>query len=166
MFLKLTKIHGESLDAEHEHEIEVDGWKWGMKNSASFQIIDESKANLQTTFDHLTIDKYFDHASLTLAKYCAHGRHIPEAIFSCRKKTGEYADDTFLKIKLTDVKVESIDWPGGKTDAGGPIPETITLSFLEVDAEYKKQRQEGNLHGANHFHFKVADPSKSEGVAK
>jgi type VI protein secretion system component Hcp len=172
MFLKLTKIHGESLDHEHHHEIEVEGWKWGLKNSASFRITDESKATLQTHFDHLTIDKYFDHASLTLAKFCAHGRHIPEAIFSCRKNTGEKAGqlkagdqggETFLQIKLTNVKVESIDWPGSKLDGNGPILETVTFSFLEVHAEYKMQRQEGGLHAANHFHFQVSDPSESEG---
>jgi type VI secretion system secreted protein Hcp len=171
MFLKLTNIHGESIDAEYKHEIEVEGWKWGLKNGASFRL-DESKATPQTSFGHLSIDKYFDHASLTLAKFCAHGRHIPEAIFSCRKNTGEKADqlkasdkggETFLQIKLTNVKVESVDWPGGKLDGSGPILETVTFSFLEVNAEYKMQRQEGGLHAANHFHFHVPDPDKSEG---
>jgi type VI secretion system secreted protein Hcp len=171
MFLKIENIHGESLDEEHKHDIEVEGWKWGLNNNAPFRL-DESKATPQTGFDYLSIDKYFDHASLTLAKFCAHGRHIPEATLICRKNTGEKAgqlhagdqgSDTFLQIKLTDVKVESLDWPGSK-DSTGPILETVTFSFLEVSAEYKKQRQTGGLHAANHFHFKVSDPDKSEGA--
>jgi type VI secretion system secreted protein Hcp len=168
MFLKLTKIHGESLDAEHEHEIEVEGWKWGLSNKAPFQMKDENAATPHTNFQHLTIDKYFDHASLTLARHCAHGRHIPEAVLSCRKHTAStdkahnHQDDTFLTIKLTNAKVEKIDWPGGKMEGSGPFQETITLSFLEVNAEYKMQRQDGSLHGANHFHFNVADPDKQE----
>jgi len=114
MFLELTGIKGESLDYIHENEIEIFEWNWGVDNKASFQV-GAGEAAKHTEFDHVVVTKMFDKASVTLMNYCATGRRIHEGIITCRKNDGEQ-HVAFLKIKLTDVKVNSVKWAGKNED--------------------------------------------------
>src|SRR5436309_103499 len=87
-FLKVTGVTGESLDFQHHGEIEVHDWQWGMANSASTKLSESDQAK-QTAVDHLKIEKMFDNASVTLAKFCAWGKQIKEATLTCRKNDGD-----------------------------------------------------------------------------
>jgi type VI secretion system secreted protein Hcp len=175
MFLKLKDITGESLDLDHPNEIEIHNWSWGLDNNASFRLRDEKSATPQTTVAPLTIDKMLDNATVPLVQYCAQGTHIAEGELVCRKNTGDkYGSeehhkkhqDEFWKIKLKDIKVLSVRWPGVAEEHR--IPETVELSFLSFTVFYQMQTQEGNLTGARHFPFdipeqKVAQQGSSAG---
>jgi type VI secretion system secreted protein Hcp len=163
MFLKLTDITGESLDADHQDEIEVHGWNWGLSNDASFSIRTMREGAPHTSVQHLTIDKALDNASVPLTQYCAQGTHISQGVLVCRKHTGDRADkgrkphqDEYLKIELTDIKVLSVKWPSGR-GMEAHVPEIIELEFLEFNMTYKMQAQEGQLTGARHFHFSIPE---------
>jgi|SRR5665213_2094553 type VI secretion system secreted protein Hcp len=155
MFLALTNVLGESRDHAHKMEIEIHEWTWGLVNKAPFNLSKDSDATKQTSFGHLIISKMVDKATVTLANYCANGRHIAEGTVTCRKNDGETQVE-YLKIKLTDVKVESVTWAGRGEETRG-IPETVDLSFLKVKIIYEMQSQDGHLHGPNDFEFDLPE---------
>ena len=152
MFLALTNILGESLDLEHKMEIEIHEWRWGLENHAPYRL-QENEATKQTSVHHITIEKMVDKASTTLANYCAHGKHIAEGTITCRKNDGDTKVE-YLIIKLTDVKVESVNW-GGRGEEHRGISETVDLSFLKFKIIYKVQKRDGSLAGPNEFEFDI-----------
>jgi len=160
MFL-LTNIPGESLDAVYEGKIEVEDWEWGMHNHAAFQLTG-SKAAQHTRFKHLTVHKKLDKSSPTLMQFCTYGTKIPEATLVCRKNNGGGVPVDYLKITLKEVKVTSVDWPAKGSDFGG-FPETLELSFHQVQVEYSVQIADGSLGGATEFPlYNIADPDAKD----
>ena len=154
MFLGLTNVLGESLDATHKMEIDIFEWTWGMSNNAPYRL-HESEAAKQTTFQHVVVTKMFDKATTTLMTYCASGRRIAEGTITCRKHAGDSPVE-YLRIKIFDVKVESVTWGGRGEDIRG-IPETVTLSFLKCNVIYEVQRRDGSLVGPNTFDFGIPE---------
>jgi type VI secretion system Hcp family effector len=161
MFLALTNIHGESRDHIHAGEIEIHDWEWGVDNAAPFRL-EAKDAAKQTQIQHLTIHKVFDKASVTLMNYCAHGRKIEEGKITCRKNDGNNQVE-FLKIILTDVKVDGVKWPCRGEEIRG-IPETVELSFFHFKIIYEMQIQDGSLSGKTEFEYDV--PEEKQKAAK
>jgi type VI secretion system secreted protein Hcp len=152
MFLKLTNILGESLDHAHKMEIEIFDFTWHLENHAPYRL-QESDATRQTQVAHITIDKIVDKATTTLTNYCAHGKHISEGILTFRKNAGDDQVE-YLKIILTDVKVEKVAWDV-KGEHG--IKETVDLSFLKFKIKYETQKRGGELAGLNEFDFDIPE---------
>jgi type VI secretion system secreted protein Hcp len=152
MFLKLTKIHGESLDHVHKKEIEIYDWGWNISNQAPFRL-QESEATRQTEVGHITIEKIVDKATTALTSHCAFGRHIPEGILTFRKNAGD-SQVEYLQITLTDVKVEKVVWDV-KGEHG--IKETVDLSFLKFKINYYTQHHLGDLGGVHEVEFNVPE---------
>ena len=152
MFLSLTNILGESLDHAHANEIEVHDWGWHLENHAPYRL-SEKEATAQTQVNHITIDKAVDAATTTLTGYCAHGKHIPKGILTFRKNAGD-SQAEYLKIILTDVKIEKVLW-----DAKGEwgIKETVDLSFLKFRMSYSVQQAGGELGGVSEFEFDIPE---------
>jgi type VI secretion system secreted protein Hcp len=161
MFLKLTKIHGESRDHVHKHEIEIYDWTWHISNQAPFRLQD-SEATRQTKVEHITIDKIVDKATTALTSHCAFGRHIPEGILTFRKNDGD-SQVEYLQIILTDVKVEKVAWDV-KGEHG--IKETVDLSFLKFKINYYAQKNEGQLGGVHEVEFDVPEHKGQQAPAK
>jgi type VI secretion system secreted protein Hcp len=161
MFLDLDGFTGESLDYDHLDEIELIGWGWGIKNNASFNIRDVREGATHTAFDHLTITKVVDSASVTLVQFCAQGNHISKGYLACRKNTGERTNlSDFLTIEFSDLKVLSVTWPEkGAEDHG--YPEIVVFQFSKFDMTYKKQANEGELYGSMNFPFSIPDQKVS-----
>jgi|SRR5581483_8277775 len=163
MFLALTNILGESLDADHKMEIEVSEWTWGMSNNAPFRL-QESEAAKQTQVNSIVVQKLFDKASTTLMNYCANGKKIPEGTITCRKHGGggEYDRPVeYLKIKIFDVKVDSLTW-GGRNEELRGISEHVNLSFLKFQVIYQVQRRDGTLVGPNEFDFVIPEQKAAQ----
>jgi type VI secretion system secreted protein Hcp len=73
----------------------------------------------------ITITKFSDKASPQLFLACAKGNHIPQAILTVRKAAVKPVE--YLKIKLVDVMISSIQMGGG----GNSIPaDAVSLDFL------------------------------------
>jgi type VI secretion system secreted protein Hcp len=165
MFLKLTDISGESMDIDHEDEIEVFDWRWGLDNDASFALRDQGQATPHTTVAHLSIDKVLDNATVPLVQYCAHGKHISEAVLVCRKNTGaKYGEkhtpqghvDEYWKIELRDVKVLTVKWPG-KAPEGTSSRLSISRSCTSTSAtKWSRAKARCTARGI----FRSASPSK------
>jgi type VI secretion system secreted protein Hcp len=138
MFLKLDEVPGESKDGEHEEEIDVLAWSWGMTQSGSFHVGGgggSGKVNVQD----LSITKYIDKSSPNLMKACANGKHFGEATLYVRK-AGE-TPLTYLKIEMKKVLITSISTGG----SGGEdrLTENVTLNFAEVKTIYTPQSDVG-----------------------
>ena len=153
MFLKMSGVRGESLDAHHQEEIEISHWGWGVKNSATFAMTDDQSVK-QATADSVTITKKFNRASSTLAGYCAKGQHIDKATITCRKNAGdskvEFMVLELMKVMVTNVRYES------KGDVEEE-PETITLSFAQFRVNYRIQDHRGHAGAVNQFGWDVAE---------
>jgi len=138
MFLWLKDIEGESLDADHENEIEIMQWGWKMNNPAPLKLSQQNQSS-KVVVDNIEIQKTYDKASVTLVKYLTTGQHISDAIISCRKNAGDWKVE-YLRIQLKDVMIKAIDWKGGDRDVS---PETVTLNFAEFDITYSLQESDG-----------------------
>jgi type VI secretion system secreted protein Hcp len=154
MFLKMSGVRGESLDARHEDEIEISHWSWGLKNSATFAMTDDQSVKHATT-ESVVITKKFDRASSTLAGYCAKGQHIGHATITCRKNAGGGAKVEFMVVELMKVMVTDV-----KYESKGDVeeePETITLSFSQFRIKYRIQHSDGTAGPVNQFGWDIAN---------
>jgi type VI secretion system secreted protein Hcp len=154
MFLWLDGIDGESLDEAkpkpHTNEIEIVDWAWGLDNKASYKL-SQKEASSKVTVNNITVTKSIDKASVTLARYCALGKHIPHGTITCRKNAGDEKLE-YLLIELDGVMVKSVDWKGQGHEHG--VSETVALSFEEFKIKYKVQTNLGAAaKGIIHFGF-------------
>jgi len=169
-FLKLDGIKGESADAKHKGEIDVESFSWGVSQTGVSATGGGGGAGKVQVHD-FTIIKKTDASSPLLMLNCANGAHIKEATFTVRKAGGEQLE--YLKIKLTDVLVSSHKSKGGarvslgftfatifttrigsepKPDlahqSGDEIPlEQITLNFAKIEFSYQPQGADGKAQG-------------------
>jgi type VI secretion system secreted protein Hcp len=152
MFLALSNIPGESCDHVHAGEIEIHDWEWGVTNAAPYRLEAEDAAK-QTVIHHLTIHKVFDKASVTLMNYCTNGKKIEHGKITCRKNDGDNQVE-FLKIMLTGVKVDAVNW-SLKGEEWRGRPETVELSFFHFKMIYETQINDGSLSGKSEFEHDI-----------
>jgi type VI secretion system secreted protein Hcp len=142
-FLKLNGVDGESGDAKHKGEIELESWSFGATQSGTSGHgggAGAGKVQMQDFHFVMKVNK----ASPKLLEKCATGEHIKDAILTCRKAGGEQQE--YLKYKFTDVLVSSYQTGGS---GGGPVPmDQISLNFTKIEVEYKEQDNKGQLKGA------------------
>jgi type VI secretion system secreted protein Hcp len=140
-FLKLKTIDGESPDAKHKGEIQIESFSWGVTQSgthASGAGGGAGKAVFQDMHCAAKIGK--QSAKLMLA--CATGEHIAEGLLTCRKAGKEQQE--FMKIKLTDLLVSSY-----QTGGSDIVPtEQFSLNFAKFEMEYAPQKADGSLDAA------------------
>ncbi len=130
-FLKLKDIEGESTDAKHKNEIDIESWSWGETNSGS-----SSYGGVIASFT-MRVNK----SSPKLLLACASGQHIKEGLLTCRKAGKEQQE--YLKIKFSDLLVSSFQTGGS---AGDIVPvDQISLNFSKIEYEYYPQKEDGTL---------------------
>lgn len=141
-YLKLDGIKGESKDDKHKDEIDLESWSWGETNAGSHSAGGGGGAGKVSMQDfHFTMKVNKATPELMLA--CATGKHIKEALLTCRKAGTDQQE--YLKIKFTDLLISSFQTGGS---AGGDVPtEQISLNFSKIEYEYKPQKADGTLDG-------------------
>ena len=102
-FLKLDGIQGESRDAKHKGEIELESFSWGETSSVGRTGTGGGAG--KTDFGDLHVAMKVSKASPLLLLSGASGQHLKQAVLTARK-AGK-AQLEFLVIKLTDVIVSS-----------------------------------------------------------
>jgi type VI secretion system secreted protein Hcp len=139
-FLKIDGIEGESADAKHKNEIDVESWSWGQTNSGSEHFGSGGGAGKVAMQDfHFTMKANKASPKLMLAG--ANGQHISKATLTCRK-AGEDQQE-YLVITLSDNLVSSYQTGGS---AGDIIPtDQISLNFGKIEFDYKAQDEKGKL---------------------
>jgi type VI secretion system secreted protein Hcp len=150
-FLKLDGIDGESQDAKHKGEIDVESWHWGETNAGSMHQGGGGGSG-KVSMQDFSFTQQVNKASPKLALNCANGSHITKAVLTCRKAGKDQQE--YLKMTFTDLLVTSYQIGGG----GGVIPnESITLNFAKIEGEYKEQKPDGTLGGTTKFSWSAKD---------
>jgi type VI secretion system secreted protein Hcp len=150
IYLKLEGVDGESIDEGHEQWIELESFKWNVKNDASFATGQGGQAT-QGHVDKITVDKICDNSSVTLFKNCTTGKHIKSGKIECLKLDGEKRVK-YLEVELTDIMVGKVDWSGQGSEA--VLHETVELEFAEFHKTYQTQQDTGDTtSGAVEFKF-------------
>ena len=108
-FIKFDGIKGESADAKHKDEIDVESWSFGETNTAGGGAGGGGGAGKVSIQDfHFTM--HLNRASPALMKACATGQHIKEATLSARR-AGK-GQQEYLTFKFRDVLVSSFQTTG------------------------------------------------------
>ncbi|MDQ2667032.1 MAG: type VI secretion system tube protein Hcp [Gemmatimonadota bacterium] len=142
-FLKIDGIEGESGDAKHKGEIELESFSFGGSQAGTAGYGGGGGAGKVQLQDFHFIKKV-DKASAKLFLHCCNGQHIKMATLVARKAGKDQQE--YLKITLSDCMVSSFTAGGSQ---GSVVPsDQISLNFSKVEMEYKEQKADGSLAGA------------------
>jgi len=143
-FLKIEGIDGESQDAKHKNEIQLESFSFGATQTGTHSFGGgggAGKVQLQDFHFVSNVNK----ASPKLFLACASGEHIKSATLVCRKAGKDQQE--YLKIKLSDLLISSVQASGSPN--GAIIPqEQVTINFAKIEFEYKEQKPDGSLGGS------------------
>src|SRR5262245_25389380 len=131
LFLKMEGVTGESTDALHPGEIQLESFSWGASRTSSAGV----PLGVQDFHVVMRVNK----ASPQLLALAALGQHIPTAVLSERRLVGSQQD--FLTWTFTDVFVSSFQ----TRDLGGLPAEEVTFSFATLVQSYRPLRADGTL---------------------
>lgn len=148
MFLKIDDIVGESVSSKHKGEIEVESFAWGQSNTGT--VFGGGGGAGKTTPRELTILKRVDRSSPLLMRSGATGEHLQNALLTVERVTD---GSEVVSIKLSDVIVRSIDVNSESTSGGGPLTETVALSFGKIEFVYTGQLANGSPAPSTIFSF-------------
>jgi type VI secretion system secreted protein Hcp len=90
----------------------------------------------------LHFSKKYDNASPVISKNCAAGKHFKTAEIACGVAGG--TQDDFLIIKLKEVFITSHQV---SASAGGEVSDQVSLSYSDIEYQYKPQKDDGSLGG-------------------
>jgi type VI secretion system secreted protein Hcp len=139
-FLKIDGVPGESTDAKHKGEIDLESFSFGVKNPGSTGSASGGAGAGKAQFSSFTFDKLYDASSPKLFLGAASGQHFKSAVLTFRKRGGEQQD--FLTYKFEDLMVEHYD-QGGKQEP--PLLEDVGMTFDKVEITYRPQNADGSL---------------------
>ena len=139
-FLKIDTVKGESEDKAHKGEIDVLSWSWGETNSGSHGHGGGGGAGKVSMQDfHFTMRNGVSSPELLLA--CAEGRHIKEAVLTCRKAGTDQQE--YLKMKFSDLLISSFQTGGSSGDI---VPvDQVSFNYSKIEYEYKAQDEKGKI---------------------
>ncbi len=142
-FLKVDGIDGESQDAKHKNEIQLESWSWGEAQTGTHFAGGGGGAG-KVAMQDFSFSMRVNKASPKLFEACATGAHIKNAILTCRKAGKDQQE--YLVVKFADLLVSSYQTKG---DQGDVVPmDQISFNFTKIEFEYKEQKPDGTLGGA------------------
>lgn len=143
-FLKIDGIDGESQDAKHKKEIQIESWSFGATQSGTHAYGGGGGAGKVSMQDFHFVSNV-NTASPKLFQACASGEHIKNALLTCRKAGKDQQE--YLKIKLTDILISSVSHSG--SPEGQIVPqEQVSINYAKIQIEYHEQKPDGSLAGA------------------
>jgi type VI secretion system secreted protein Hcp len=150
MFLDIAGIPGESKDSDHEGQVDVLAWNWGLSNPAPTNgVVGMAKAN----FQDLGVTKYVDTASPLLMLNCANSDHITTATLYVQTQGTTPVE--FIKIIMTDILVTSVT-PGG-SDGEDRLTENVSLNFAKVEFDYTPLNPNGSVSSTISLDWNIPD---------
>ena len=138
-FIKFDGIKGESTDAKHKDEIDVESWSWGETHATAARR--QRRRSRQGRDAGLPLRDGPEPGSVGLMKACATGQHIKTATLSARK-AGK-GQQEYLTFKFHDVLVSSFQTSGSE-EAFVPT-DSVSFNFAKIEVEYKPQKADGSL---------------------
>jgi type VI secretion system secreted protein Hcp len=145
-FIKFDGIKGESADAKHKDEIDIESWSWGETNAGGSGRARAGKVAMQDFHFVMKLNK----ASPALMRACATGEHIKTATLTARKAGKDQQE--YLTFKFYDVLVSSYQ-TGGSGHADVVPVDQVSLNFAKIEVAYKQQKPDGSLGSAVKFGF-------------
>lgn len=138
-FLKIDGIPGESADAKHKNEIQLESFSWG--EALEVPHAGAGGGHGQVGMRDLSFTMLVNKASPKLFLACASGKHLKEAVLTARR-AGK-AQQEFLVVKLSQVLVSSYETSGS---AGNVAPlDHVSLGYSRIELEYRPQKADGSL---------------------
>jgi len=145
-FLKITgpDVKGESPVKDHEDDIQVLAWSWGMSQTGTTHHGSGGGAGKVNVQD-LSFTHYVDTSTPTLILACCKGTHYDQAVLTLRK-----AGDSplpYMTITMKDIIVTSVS--GGASGGEEKQTENVTLNFASFKVSYQKQDKKGAKMGGS-----------------
>ncbi len=138
-FLRIDGVSGESLDAKHKGEIDVESWSWGEAHPVS-PGAGSGAGTGKVQMQDLNFTTKVSKASPSLMLACASGKHFKSAVLTARK-AGK-GQQEFLTFSLSDVLVSAYQTGGAEEVVPG---DSVSLNFSKIQMEYKPQNPDGSL---------------------
>lgn len=147
-FLKFDGIKGESTDAKHKDEIDVESWSWGETHAVAGPGGGGGAGKVVMQDFLFTMRQ--NTASIGLMKACATGEHIKSATLTGRKAGKDQLE--YLTYKFHDLLVSSFQ-TGGSEHADVPPIDQVSFNFAKIAVDYRPQQRDGTLAPPVHFGF-------------
>jgi type VI secretion system secreted protein Hcp len=139
-------IKGEAEDKDHNGEIEVLSWSWGMQGKAS---LGGGVATGKATMRDLRIVKHVDSASTALMQALRTNEQIQKAVLTLRKAGKTPLE--YMKITIEQGRVMALDVDAGDTQGSATLVEKVSFSFNKISVEYTPQGKDGQPKGSMTF---------------
>lgn len=140
-FLKIDGVVGESVDATHKNEIDVVAWSWGVSQPAPAGSGSGAAAG-RAHFEDFHFVAKLSKASPQLILAAASGTHFKWAALSGVRPTGQGKGAEYLRYKLSDVLVTSVNESATEPDV--PV-EQFSLGYSKFEIAYNPQSAKGTL---------------------
>lgn len=152
MFLKIEGtrsgvIKGEANDKVHGEEIDITGWRWGMRSASA---MGGGGAAAKTSIESLHVFKEVDAASTPMMSVMRSNELLKKVTLSVRKAGGTAVD--FLIVTLENARLTSYDL----TTAEATLNEQWVFSFQKITVEYAAQAEQGHKKGNMSFTAEVS----------
>ncbi len=146
--LKIDGIKGEARGSSSKDEIDLESWSFGVTQAASFGTGGRGAGVGKVAFNDIHFKAPMSCASPKLLDACATGKHIANAILTCRKAGGK--QEVFYTVTLTDLLVSSYRTGyGGSSGADRRLPvDEFSLNFARIEVAYKQQDSKGAMGAA------------------
>jgi type VI secretion system secreted protein Hcp len=153
-YLKLATMYGGLLKGEakvegHADEIEIYSWSVGASQKSSATGL-SGQGMGRVSFHNFSFTTLVNKASAGISLACATGDPVVHATLSCRKSGGKQVD--YLIWTLNEGMLTSYTLKG---DPDSIPSETFTISFSDIEMEYKMQLPDGKLVAGGAMHFNV-----------
>jgi type VI secretion system secreted protein Hcp len=151
-FIKFDGIKGESADAKHKDEVDVESWSWGETHVTGPGGGGGGGGGGKVSMQDFHFVMRLNTASIGLMKACATGQHIKGATLSARKAGKQQQE--YLVLKFDDVLISS--YQTGASEGGDIVPtDQVSFNFAKIDVEYRRQKADGSLDVGIHFKYDV-----------
>jgi type VI secretion system secreted protein Hcp len=150
-FLKIDGIQGESLDAKHPGEIEIESFSWGLTQTGGNSAGGGGGAG-KAQFRDVSFVALITKASPLLFLGCASGNHFKSSVLTVRKpgeSQTEFYTLTFEDVVISSYQQGSSQAPGASQAPGGvqgDVPvDQFSFNFSKIEVVYRPQRADGAL---------------------
>jgi type VI secretion system secreted protein Hcp len=137
-FLRIDGISGESADAKHKGEIDVESFAWGETGSGSIAT-GGGGGEGKVSMDDFAVTARTSKASPQLLLACATGKHFKSAVLTARRAGGKNQLE-YLTFSLTDLMVSDYHIAGSDDGA----MDAVALRFARIQVEYSEQKADGS----------------------
>lgn len=155
MFLKVEgtrsgPVKGESNDATHGGEIDVQDWSWGMRAGSAMS---GGGAAAKTSLDSFMVTKSVDAASTALMSVMRNNELLKKVALTVRKAGNNPIE--YLIIAMDNARIISYD-VATVSGASHQLVEKIAFSFEKISVDYYQQDDKGARKGGSNFTAQVS----------